>query len=237
MGSSGERAGAGIASRDEVLRFLAESKIDNYQRIELPHGLVTPGLDRAPSEERALQIDLTGRSLLDLGCKYGYFCHRALLRGATRVVGVDNNPESVRVARRIAELWDREIEFVCGDFLDFEEDERFDVVLFLNMLHHVVDPIVALHKVAALTRELLVVEFATPADRQTRVPRWARWPVAALTRRLPLVYLGNTPGRRIWYPSQQAFANLMTTHLGGFRKLEFEPSPLRRGRLLARCWK
>jgi len=226
-----------MKSRAEIERFLSESEIDRYQRIELPHGLVLPGRDRRPTAEIVFRSGVRGCSLLDVGCKYGAFCHEAMLRGATQVTGVDLDPATVAIARRVAEFWDRKIELQCGDFFDLPEDGRFDTVLFLNMLHHVVDPVVALRKLATLTRELLVVAFPTPRDHQTKVPRWARGAVALLARRLPLAYVGGTRGRRIWYLSEAAFHNLVVTQLQLFRRVEFTSSPQRSGRSIAHCWK
>src|SRR5688572_19411950 len=49
------------------------------------------GLDGAPEWPalRALLPDLRGRSVLDLGCGFGWFCRWAREQGAARVVGVD----------------------------------------------------------------------------------------------------------------------------------------------------
>jgi 2-polyprenyl-3-methyl-5-hydroxy-6-metoxy-1,4-benzoquinol methylase len=224
-------------SKAEIERFLSESEIDNYQRIELPHGLVTPGRDRRATADLVFRSGVQGRSVLDVGCKYGYFCHEALRRGAVRAKGVDVNADSIRIGRRIAEFCKREIEFECIDFGDLAGGERFDVVLFLNMLHHGVDPVATLRKLAALTSELLVVELATPRDHQTHVPRWARGIFGLLARRLPIAYVGDTPDRRFWYLSERAFENLLVTQLALFERVEFATSPQRRGRTIAYCWK
>ena len=226
-----------MTSKAEIERFLSESGADRYQRIELPHGLVLPGRDRHPTAEVVFRTGVRDRSLLDVGCKYGALCHEALLRGATRVKGVDLDPNSIAIARTVAEFWDREIELECSDFLDLPEGDRFDTVLFLNVLHHVVDPIVALRKLATLTDDLLIVAFPTPRDHQTQVPRWARAAIGLLARRLPLAYLGGTRGRRIWYLSEAAFRSLVVTQLQLFRRVEFTSSPQRSGRSIAHCWK
>src|SRR4051812_13351723 len=48
------------ATRGEVERVLAENKL-KYQRVELPHGLVTPGKDRRPTAKLVLPENLEGR--------------------------------------------------------------------------------------------------------------------------------------------------------------------------------
>ncbi len=40
-----------------------------------------------------LPTDLSGLSVLDVACNEGFFCQEAVRRGATRVVGIDKNPD------------------------------------------------------------------------------------------------------------------------------------------------
>src|SRR5690606_34758076 len=69
-----------VAEKSEVERFLARTDLEAYQRMELPHGLSTGGRDRSRSVEAVFAHPVAGRSVLDVGCKYGFFCHEALLR-------------------------------------------------------------------------------------------------------------------------------------------------------------
>ena len=50
------------------------------------------GLDSAPEWPalRAMLPELQGKSVLDLGCGYGWFCRWAAETGAVRVLGVDS---------------------------------------------------------------------------------------------------------------------------------------------------
>jgi SAM-dependent methyltransferase len=225
-----------VAERAEVERFLAETKLEGYQRIELPHGLATAGRDRSSSLDAVFRYSVQGRSVLDVGCKYGYFCHEALRRGATHVLGIDIEQANVDVTREIARLWNRPIEVEKVDLLELESDP-FDVVLCLNVLHHVTDPIAMLRKLALLTSELLVLEFATPFDHQTGLGGRARRLVERLLRSEPLVYVGNRKYHRTWYFSGAAMENLLVQHLGLFQRVELARSPQWRGRMLAYCWK
>ena len=49
---------------------------------------------------RALLPDLSGKTVLDLGCGYGRSCADAVARGACRVVGIDLSERMLEVARR-----------------------------------------------------------------------------------------------------------------------------------------
>jgi SAM-dependent methyltransferase len=48
---------------------------------------------------RALLPDLNGRSVVDLGCGYGWFCRWARKQGAARVLGLDLSEKMLAVAR------------------------------------------------------------------------------------------------------------------------------------------
>lgn len=225
-----------VAEKSEVERFLARTDLEAYQRMELPHGLSTGGRDRSRSVEAVFAHPVAGRSVLDVGCKYGFFCHEALLRGASRVKGIDIEAKNVEITAEIARLWGRPIEAEQVDLLDLD-DGPFDVVLFLNVLHHVVDPVAIFRKIGELTRERAVVEFATPFDHQTGLGRVAKRLLRPLLDDKPLVYVGDRRYHRVWYFSGPALRNLLVEHLGVFRRVELRRSPQWRGRMLAHCWK
>src|ERR1700761_2909933 len=48
---------------------------------------------------RTLLPDLRGRSVVDLGCGYGWFCRWAREQGAARVLGLDVSERMLAVAR------------------------------------------------------------------------------------------------------------------------------------------
>jgi len=66
-----------------------------YHRIELPHGIVTPGW--APINPAAYRIpeDLTGKTVLDVGAWDGYWTFEAIKRGAYTVTSVDDFSDTV----------------------------------------------------------------------------------------------------------------------------------------------
>src|SRR5688500_4813236 len=81
-------------SEDQV-RKLIETEDFRYQKIDLPYGLSTKGHDRSATARQIFPQDLTGKTVLDLGCSFGFFCFEAVKRGASRVVGFDVDPESI----------------------------------------------------------------------------------------------------------------------------------------------
>ncbi|HEY1299762.1 MAG TPA: class I SAM-dependent methyltransferase, partial [Stellaceae bacterium] len=59
------------------------------------------GLDGAPEWPalHALLPDLSGASVLDLGCGFGWFCRWARQQGAARVLGIDISRRMLERAR------------------------------------------------------------------------------------------------------------------------------------------
>lgn len=139
-----------------------------YHTLDLGHGVTTKGIDDTPF--RLAQIDLpaslAGRSVLDVGAWDGFFSFEADRRGASRVVATDyyawhgptwSSKASFELAR---EALGSRVEDVDIDVMDLSPERvgRFDVVLFLGVLYHLPHPLLALERVASVTRDLLILE-------------------------------------------------------------------------------
>lgn len=243
----------------DIDRFISETRFSGYQQITLPNGRVIPGRDRSPVADLIYPADLTGKSVLDVGCYYGFFLHEAIRRGARRAVGIESDPERFRIASTLAKLWAGKIDIHEGLLEDLELSEKFDVVLFLNVIHHVKDPVAVIRKLTSLCRTILIVEFRQLHDpefvlecfsRRTRtrerpgslIRRVSRRIgtavgsriVEGLTRGLPLVGVGSVDYHRSYFFSQAGFRNMFQVHNQMFKSVEFRPS-LTRGQALAVC--
>jgi tRNA (mo5U34)-methyltransferase len=108
----------------------------------------------------AIPEDLSGRSVLDIGCNAGFYSIEMKRRGAARVLGIDSDPRYLAQARLAAEVLDAEIEFRDLSVYDLGcLEERFDVVLFMGVFYHLRHPLLALdiiHEHAA--RDLLIFQ-------------------------------------------------------------------------------
>jgi cyclopropane fatty-acyl-phospholipid synthase-like methyltransferase len=79
----------------------------------------------------ATRFGLTaGHAVLDLGCGPGLYAARLAERGA-RVTGVDFSERSIAYARRAADERGLSIDYVLCDYLAFDTDARFDLVLMV----------------------------------------------------------------------------------------------------------
>jgi SAM-dependent methyltransferase len=238
-------------SREEVERFLRETDFSGYQAVPLPYGLSVPGIDRRERVAQVLDMDLTGRSLLDVGTNYGIFPCEAVARGASRALGLELSVEHYEIANRIAELNGGRWEVRNGRAEELEADESFDVVLFLNVLHHVTDPVEAVRRLLAVCRDTMVVEFSLPDENEMLVHLFDQdlqpgrvshlragilsRVLRPLVRRLPLMAVGNMPYHRTFYFSPKAFDNLFRVHLGFFSAIRFAPSVSGKRRVVAHC--
>jgi tRNA (mo5U34)-methyltransferase len=154
---------------------MPEMSVENIRRrvAELGqwfHNLYLRGVKTAPDHflgdypalkwqrfEHAVPADLSGKSVLDIGCNAGFYSLEMKRRGAARVLGIDSDTIYLEQARFAAE--------VCGFDIDFRElsvydvdqlGESFDLVLFMGVLYHLRYPLLALDLIRKhVARDLL----------------------------------------------------------------------------------
>jgi tRNA (mo5U34)-methyltransferase len=93
-----------------------------------------------------LPADLSGKTVLDIGCNAGFYAMEMKRRGAERVVGIDSDDRYLAQARFAAEtLGYDNIEFRNLSVYDLGVlGETFDVVIFMGVLYHLRHPLLAL---------------------------------------------------------------------------------------------
>jgi tRNA (mo5U34)-methyltransferase len=93
-----------------------------------------------------LPKDLSGNSVLDIGCNAGFYSMEMKRRGADRVLGIDSDDHYLAQARFAAQaLGYDNIEFRNHSVYDVGGlGERFDVVIFMGVLYHLRHPLLAL---------------------------------------------------------------------------------------------
>jgi tRNA (mo5U34)-methyltransferase len=152
-----------LRSRVQALRW--------YHTIDLGGGLVTNGVDDTPVRLAHLDVpvSLEGRSVLDIGAWDGFFSFEAERRGASRVVATDSyswhglgwgTKEGKAPFELARQVLHSRVEDVDIDIMDLcpERVGTFDIVLFLGVLYHLRDPLLALERVASVTSDLLILE-------------------------------------------------------------------------------
>ncbi len=92
-----------------------------------------------------LPEDMSGKSVLDIGCNGGFYSLEMKRRGAARVLGIDFDADYLAQARFAAEVEGLDIEFREMSVYDVGAlGETFDVVFFIGVFYHLRHPLLAL---------------------------------------------------------------------------------------------
>ena len=95
--------------------------------------------------EHAIPADLSGMTVLDVGCNAGFYSIQMKLRGAKRVVGIDHDAQYLDQARFAAEVLGLDISFEELSVYEAGQlGERFDLVIFMGVFYHLRHPLLAL---------------------------------------------------------------------------------------------
>jgi tRNA (mo5U34)-methyltransferase len=93
----------------------------------------------------AIPEDLTGKSVLDIGCNAGFYSIEMKKRGAARVLAIDSDEDYLKQARFAASVNEMSIEFRKMNVYEVPQlREKFDVVIFMGVLYHLRHPLLAL---------------------------------------------------------------------------------------------
>jgi tRNA (mo5U34)-methyltransferase len=213
------------------------SELPWHHSIDLGHGVVTPGgkslaICSAEADLIFDRVDLSGRTVLDIGAWNGFFSFEAKRRGARRVLATDSycwshphirGRETFDIARSTlgADVDAREIDVAD---LSPEAVGKFDVVLYLGVFYHRHDAIEALARVAPLAKGVLIVE--THLDlRDIDVPAMAYYPGHEL----------NNDSTNWWGPNEHCMQALLLGH--GFNEIEVSPHPAGHSRAIFHAWR
>jgi tRNA (mo5U34)-methyltransferase len=98
--------------------------------------------------EKVIPKDLSGATVLDLGCNAGFYSIQMKRRGASRVLGIDVDERYLNQGRYAAKTLGLEIEFERRSVYKVAEIAgQFDWVIFMGVLYHLRYPLFALDNV------------------------------------------------------------------------------------------
>ncbi len=116
--------------------------------------------------------DLTGATVLDIGCNGGFYSIEMKRRGAKRVLGIDVDDRYLNQARFAARTLGFDIEFEKRSVYSADEiPGQFDLVLFMGVFYHLRYPLYTLDKVIKKVAGKLV--FQTMIRGSETVKQWA----------------------------------------------------------------
>ena len=194
-----------------------------YHQIDLGNGVVTPGVDNSPRKLQRLRLpeSFKGKTVLDIGAWDGFFSFEAERRGAKRVLATDSFSwggggwGSKRGFELVRRTLGSKVEDKTIDVLEMTPEKvggTYDIVFFLGVLYHMRHPLLALERVASVTRELAILETVSDF-------LWCRRPV------IPF-YLGdelNSDPTNWCAPNPAGVTALLKA--AGFRKVDIVAKP------------
>ncbi len=224
-----------------------------FHKIELGHDVTTKTESSAGEDadhplgywkiiERCLPMDLSGKSVLDVGCNAGFYSIAVKGRGAATVMGVDAQRHHIQQAKFVRRALGLEIEYRRMSVYDLDPrlTGTFDLTLALGLIYHCKHLVLALEKLYLVTRELLIIETAIiSTDKEASRLRSFMHRLKREEQKLhPLAYLENSsdakePVYNWFYPSVDCLEALLRSV--GFDEVElFNRTPEGRAVFLCR---
>lgn len=94
-----------------------------------------PGQVREPLARCLLQVDFTGKSVVDLGSNIGLYAFLAALLGGQEVHALDFGPDIVRLGKLLAEEHDMpQVCFQLQDFSTSRPERQWDLAMMLDII-------------------------------------------------------------------------------------------------------
>jgi tRNA (mo5U34)-methyltransferase len=132
-----------------------------YHQIEVAPGIVTPGGNESQRALLALHLpdSCHGQRALDIGARDGFFSFELERRGAD-VLAIDRVPPEETGFAVARELLGSRVAYQRLNVYDLDPAVvgEFDIVLFLGVLYHLRNPLLALDRVRGVCRDRLWVE-------------------------------------------------------------------------------
>jgi tRNA (mo5U34)-methyltransferase len=128
----------------------------------------------------AIPEDLTGATVLDVGCNGGFYSIEMKKRGAKRVLGIDVDDRYLNQARFAARTLGFDIELQkCSVYEVNQLPGQFDYVLFMGVFYHLRYPLFALDNLIKKVDSKLVFQTMVRGSDETRdldddYPFWNR---------------------------------------------------------------
>jgi len=166
-----------------------------HHTIEVSPGIFTPGNydPKGVLEYMKLPDDLSGKRILDIGTRDGYFAFEAEKRGA-EVIAVDYCPSDQMGFDVARSLLNSSVEFHQENIYNLANLDlgKFDLVFCLGLVYHVPDPYLAFEIVRGLTKtggtayiesNCLDAGILTTDRKEIKIPQeFSSYPLAMFTR-------------------------------------------------------
>jgi tRNA (mo5U34)-methyltransferase len=149
---------------DEQIRARIASVAHWYHQIEIRPGITTPGVNNCADTLRRLDLleRYDGLRVLDIGARDGYFSFELERRGA-EVVAIDYMDPAETGLPVARELLGSNVDYRLDNVYDLDPGRHgtFDLVLFLGVMYHLRDPVLALDRIWDVCRPDAVLMLET----------------------------------------------------------------------------
>lgn len=187
-------------------------KIEFYHTFILPDGRRFEGQwDLNPTVSKLEQINVAGKTVLDVACRDGWYSYHFEKRGAKKVFGMDIDD---RQARRFThDAFKSSVWFMHRNAYSLKEanEKSFDVVFAGDILCHVDNPLGLLKRIHHVTKE----RFYLVADVFPQMDTWDKFYIWKFTEKALLDLLGMAGFRDIQILSRYAMSGTFWKHAGG----------------------
>ncbi|MEO6546846.1 MAG: TIGR04290 family methyltransferase [Ferruginibacter sp.] len=172
----------------------------------------------------AIPADLTGKTVLDIGCNGGFYSIEMKRRGAAKVIGIDSDERYLEQARYAARVLGFDIDFQNKSVYDVAAlGEKFDIVIFMGVLYHLRHPLLALDLLREnVVKDLLIFQSMQRGSDEVEPtqPDYDFWNTAIFERpQFPQMYFiehryANDP-TNWWIPNQACMEAMLRS--AGFK--------------------
>jgi len=120
-----------------------------------------------------LPSDISGKTVLDLGCNSGYLGMKMKKLGAKKVVGIDKSEQYIRQAEFVSKWFDVEIELKKEDVYKYclTSDERFDYVICFGLFYHLRYGLVVLDRLSEMTKSKLFFQSEVVGPKVSKISK------------------------------------------------------------------
>jgi SAM-dependent methyltransferase len=203
-----------IQSRSEAVKIIQEvnEKGGDYHQMHLGNGLVLKG-DWDMGEHLHyfdLPGDLSGKTVLDIGCNTGFFSFECEKRGAERVVALD--VREIPAFFAVRKLLDSKVEFVRKNIYDITPSDlgKFDLVLCGSLLLHLTDLFLSIRIIRGVTKEQAILSTEIMLDEDVRDRPYCKF--------VAKQYPGWKDISVFWHPNVKCLSDILMRE--GFSRIE-----------------
>lgn len=120
-----------------VLEYCEDHNVPDYMQVQSKLFCEGRWRDYTPLID-CIQMDFSGKVVLDFGCKYGHLLPYMVAKGASKVIGLDAEPEYIDMAKTVFEnvLPDCQCELVTDGLIPLQPN-TVDIIFVNEVISHV----------------------------------------------------------------------------------------------------